>query len=177
MAEDEEDLELEARKDIFDFISQYPGTHMRKIQRELDLSMGQLEYHLNYLEKNGLISSSKKENKRRYFVEDEVHYPDRDILSTLRLKTPRRILIQILDKDGCSFNEILEEVDISKSTLSYHLKKLQEKSLVESEKEGRKKIYRCPDREKIAHILVTYKSSFIDDAVDRFVDTWTEMMG
>ncbi len=170
-----EALELEVRRDIFDKVSKYPGTYLREIQSDLDLSIGQVEYHLNYLEDKGILSSKIVDNRKRYFVDDEVDYPDRKIISILRQELPRQILIKLLNDGRTGFSEIHNDVDVSKSTLSFHLKKLTKKKLVDFEKDGRKKIFYCSDDERIAQVLITYKSSFIDKAVDRFVDTWLEM--
>ncbi|MFO7792473.1 MAG: ArsR family transcriptional regulator [Candidatus Saliniplasma sp.] len=175
MNEKKEALELEVRRDIFDKISEYPGTYLREIQNDLDLSIGQAEYHLNFLEGKGILSSKKIGNKKRYFVDDEVDYPDRNIISILRQKIPRQILIKLLNEEEAGFSEIFKDVDISKSTLSFHLKKLKKRGLIDFKKEGRKMIYHCTEDKKIAQVLITYRSSFIDKAVDRFVDTWMEM--
>ncbi|MFW6038525.1 MAG: winged helix-turn-helix transcriptional regulator [Candidatus Saliniplasma sp.] len=170
-----EALELEVRRDIFDKISKYPGTYLREIQSDLDLPMGQVEYHLNYLEEEGILSSKMADNKKRYFVDEEVDYPDRRIISVLRQRIPRLVLLKLLNEEQAGFSDILEDVDISKSTLSFHLKKLVETGLIDFKKEGRRKIFYCTDEKKIAQVLITYRSSFIDKAVDRFVDTWLEV--
>ncbi len=175
MNERKEALELEVRRDIFDKISNYPGAYLREIKSDLDLSIGQVEYHLKYLEDKGILSSKMVDNKKRYFVDDEVDYPDRKIISILRQNIPRQILIKLLNEGEAGFSDILKDVDISKSTLSFHLKKLNEKGLIDFKKQGRKKIFHCSDENKIAQVLITYKASFIDKAVDRFVDTWLEM--
>ncbi|TBR09323.1 MAG: winged helix-turn-helix transcriptional regulator, partial [Candidatus Nitrosotenuis sp.] len=36
---------------MLQFIQQNPGSHLRQIKRELNLSMGTIQYHLNTLEK------------------------------------------------------------------------------------------------------------------------------
>lgn len=175
MKEKDELLELDTRRDIFEHIKEYPGSYLRKMQDELDLSTGQLEYHLNHLNKKGLVSREEVGNKKRYFVNEDVDYPDREILSFLRQKVPRKVLLRLTEEGEMGFSSLQECVDISKSTLSFHLKKLKENDIIEARKEGRRKIYSCVDREKIAQVLITYKSSFIDEAVDSFVDTWTEL--
>ncbi len=51
MAKTKEDkaLELEARRTIYEFVVSSPGTHLREIQRQIDLPLGTVEYHLKYL--------------------------------------------------------------------------------------------------------------------------------
>ncbi len=168
-------LELESRRDIFEHISKFPGCYMREVQKVLDMPTGQLEYHLNYMERKGLISGELTGNKKRYYVDDEVNYPDRKILGILRQDIPRKIILILLKGGECGFSEIANEFDVSKSTVSFHLKKMKDRGIIVSRKEGRRKIYSCKDDEKIAQVLITYKSSFLDDAVDRFVETWSEL--
>ncbi len=175
MGEKEEALELDTRRNIFAYVSKYPGCHMRQIKRELDLAMGQIEYHLNYLEEHGLLASQMSGNKKRYYVSDEVHYPDRKILGILRQKMPRKIILFILDKGTSSFGDIHDHLEISKSTLSFHLKKLIKISMLTVKREGRQKMYSVKDRKGTIQILITYKSSFVDEAVERFIDTWGEL--
>ena len=55
----EKSLELEKRKELYRIIRTSPGLHFREIQRRTDSGTGQLEYHLEYLKKVGLILSEK----------------------------------------------------------------------------------------------------------------------
>ena len=45
---------------IRDFIQRNPGSHLRRIKKELNISMGTVQYQLNRLENNGIITSSKR---------------------------------------------------------------------------------------------------------------------
>lgn len=175
MGEKEAALELETRRNIFAYVSKYPGCHMRKIQRDLDLGMGQAEYHLNFLEEQELLASQTSGNKKRYYVADEVHYPHRKVLGILRQNVPRNIILIVLENQPLSFGDILNQLDISKSTLSFHLKKLEKAGILKVVKEGRQKVYAVKDHKNMVQILITYRSSFLDNAVERFIDTWTEV--
>ncbi len=168
-------LDLESRKEIFDIISDKPGTYMREIQKKLEMPTGQLEYHLRYLEDNNLIAWESISNKKRYFVDDEVSYPDRKMLSILRQDIPRKVLLILLEEGEKNFGTLHEYFDVSKSTLSFHLKKLVKLKLIEGIKKGRKKYFVCVEPKKVAQVLITYQDSFVDKAVDNFVDVWMEM--
>lgn len=148
---------------------------MREIQKALDMPTGQLEYHLNYMEERGLIAGELTGNKKRYYVDDEVNYPDRKILGILRQDIPRKVILILLKKGEYGFTEIAEQFDVSKSTISFHLNKMKDRGIIVSRKEGRRKIYSCKNEDEVAQVLITYKSSFLDDAVDRFVETWSEL--
>ncbi len=117
----EEALELENRRKIFRFVSDNPGAYFREIQKGLELATGVLEYHLGYLLGKNLLSTEMDGKKRRYFVSQEIPHLDKKTLGLMRQKTPRRIAIHALLNPNCSFQDLLNEFEISKSTLSFHL--------------------------------------------------------
>ncbi|MFQ6106395.1 MAG: winged helix-turn-helix transcriptional regulator [Thermoplasmata archaeon] len=170
-----EALDLENRKRIYDHVSRYPGTYLREIQKELGLEMGVLEYHLNYMERKGLLSSEIDGRLRRFYVRREIAFPDRRILGLMRQRVPRRIAIRAMLESEVSFEDLREEVGISKSTLSFHLKKMRSLGILQEKREGRKTFYSIRNEDDVARVLITYKSSFLDDLVDRFVEVWMEL--
>lgn len=171
----EDALELESRRAIYEYIARYPGTYLRAIEKATGLQMGVLEYHLQYLEKQGILSSEDDGYRKRYFVKEEVQYLDKSVISILRQKTPRKIIIHIMLNGKASFQEIQKAVKVSKSTLSFHLKKMTESKMLIVEKEGKQKIYSVKDEERVARVLITYRESFLDSVVDRFVEAWLEL--
>ena len=52
---------------ILNFIQHNPGSHLRKIKKELNISIGTVQYQLSRLEKGGIITSSKRGFYRYYF--------------------------------------------------------------------------------------------------------------
>lgn len=172
---EEDVLELENRRKIYQLISKYPGMYMREIEKELGLAVGVLDYHLSYLVKNEILSIEREGNKIRYFIRKDVSYGDKATIALLRQKTPRRIVVHLMLNPGVNFKDVLEQFKMSKSTLSFHMKKLTEANIVNATKEGRETFYEVIDQETIARIILTYKASFLDSVVDRFADIWLEM--
>ncbi|MEW6069116.1 MAG: winged helix-turn-helix transcriptional regulator [Candidatus Thermoplasmatota archaeon] len=175
MEEREKALELENRKKIYLHISKFPGSYLREIQKALQLETGVLQYHLGYLEKKGLITVKEERYRKRYFPAGKIPYGDKDIISLLRQRILRRIVVYVLLNPRATYNQIAAQFTISHSTFSYHLKKLLESNVIKQIKEGAEPFYEVADEDKIAKILITYKSSFLDDVVDRFVDAWLEL--
>ena len=172
---DEEILALSRRRTIFEHISRFPGTYLREMERTLTLSVGDLQYHLHRLEKANLISAHEEGRRKRYFVNDEVRYIDREILSQVRMKTPRRIIIfLLLNPDSC-FKDILAEFNFTKGALSFHLKRLLKAGLLVKGKRERETIYKVADEERISQLLISYRSSMMDDTLDGFIDLWTRL--
>jgi DNA-binding transcriptional ArsR family regulator len=172
---DESALELESRRRIYHYVEDNPGTHMRQVGRELDIPMGTLEYHLRYLVDEGLLATREDDRYTRYFVKGQTSRHEKDVLAAIRQETPRRIVAQLLMEPGASHGEILEEFDVSASTLSFHLNKLVEAGVVEKEKSGRKNLYSIVDEEVASRVLIQYRESFVDDVVDRFAEVWMDL--
>lgn len=170
-----EALDLENRKRIYGYVSMYPGAYLREIQKEIGLEVGVLEYHLNHLEDGGLLSSEMDGRLRRFYVSEEVAFVDRKLLGLMRQRIPRSIAIKILVDTKVSFDDLREEVSVSKSTLSFHLGKMRSLGMLNEAREGRKTYYSMADEDEVARILITYKSSFLDDLVDRFAEVWMEL--
>jgi len=168
-------LNLSRRKMIFHHISKYPGTYIREMEKTLSLTMGDLQYHLQQLEKVDLISSHDDGRRKRYFVKNEVNYLDRDVLSFIKMRTPRRIIIFLLLHPESSFKEILSEFNFTKGALSFHLKKLLNANIIINSKREKETIYKIKDENRISQLLITYRSGILDEVLNGFVDLWTKI--
>ncbi len=169
-----EPLDLENRRTIYSFVEKNPGVYMREIQRGLGMSTGVLEYHLAYLVKKGLLSVYQDGRKKRYYSTRKISAPDKRILAILRQRICRSILIYCISREGASFSELVNSLGVSKSTLSFHISKML-KAGVLLEEGGAEKRYLVSDPEKVSDLIITYKESFLDDLVDRFVESFIEL--
>ena len=145
------------------------------MEKTLSLTMGDLQYHLQQLEKADLISSHDDGRRKRYFVKNEVNYFDREILSFIKMRTPRRIIIFLLLHPESSFKEVLAEFHFTKGALSFHLKKLIKANIVINIKREKEMIYRIKDENRISQILIAYQSGILDEALNGFIDLWTKL--
>ena len=170
-----EALELETRRRIYTQITAVPGMYFRELQRAVGLEVGETEYHLDYMEKAGLLSVQVEGKRKRYFAKGMVDEYDRRLIALLRQEAPRKILITVLLAGSISFKDLLKRFRKTKSTLSFHLSKLSEAGWLVVEKAGKENIYRAEDEERIAKCLIAYKESFFDSAVDRFAEAWLEL--
>ena len=171
---DHEALGLARRRMIFNYLSKHPGTYLREMEQSLSLSVGDLQYHLQQLEKAELISSQDDGRRKHYFAK-EVSIPDREVLSVIQLRTPRRIIVFLLLHPDASFKEILAEFPFTKGALSFHLKRLIKAGLITSLRREKELTYRVKDNLHVSQILVTYQSGFLDEVVDGFVNLWTKL--
>jgi len=170
-----EGLELESRRRIYDFLTANPGVHLRRIGQALGMSTGMLSYHLGYLERSGVLKSEEDGHRKRYFIARVFVETQRRILAILRQDVPRKIVLELLLHDNRTFAELQMSVGVSKSTLSYHLQKLLHRDLLLRTKRERESVFTIKDLEEVRKLLLSNRSSFHDDAVDRFVDLWDTM--
>ena len=96
MSVKKEVLNFQKRKKIYDTILSKPGLHLRDLERNVDLPLGILRYHLNYLKKTGLVKALKDGGFSRYFVKNGVGNEDKILVEVFRQKTLRKILIIFL---------------------------------------------------------------------------------
>jgi DNA-binding transcriptional ArsR family regulator len=168
----EEALELDARRQIYEYILATPGTHLRGVHRAVKLPFGQVLYHLNYLEKLELVVVKKDGKFSRYFVKNLIGRKEKDVISVLRHEVPRTIAILLLFRKEMSHKAILEHVGVSPSTLSFHLAKMVDAEVVGREARGRESIYRLLDEAAVTRTLIRHRASFRCAIVDRFAEVF-----
>jgi predicted transcriptional regulator len=164
-------LDLEIRQKIFDIIVKNPGLHSLKIANILKISSQLADYHLLYLVRNELVTVVKEEGYNRYYVKGEIGTFERKYLALLRQEIPLKCVLYILKYPGSKHKDILEYLDVSPSTLSYHLKKLINNNIVEIRLYEEQKEYYIKDRRKIIRLLMKYKPY---SWVDNFEDVWED---
>lgn len=170
--DDEAVLDLDTRKEIFDHVRANPGIHFSELKRDLDMETGLVQYHLRELESYDVLESESHQDKRRLFVADELEDDERAILSTLRYETTRHILLSLL-RDGPARNgDIAEEVGVSPATVSWHCSRLVDEGILETVADGRTTLYDVATPDTTMRLLVRYRESFVDRAVDNIIDFW-----
>ena len=168
----EEALELEARRRIYEYILATPGTHLRGVHRAVALPFGQVLYHLNYLEKLELVVVKKDGKFSRYFVRNLIGRREKEVISVLRHEVPRTVSILLLFYKELSHKQILEHVEVSPSTLSFHLAKMVGAGVVGREQRGRESIYKLVDEPLVTATLLRHRASFRCEVVDRFCEVF-----
>lgn len=167
--------EIDARRRIYECVVASPGLHFREIQRRLALATGSLDYHLHFLEKNGMLRKERIGKFVRYYAYTKTwEQEEKDVLALLRQNNIRHILIFLIEKKKANAQQISMNVGISPSTLSWYLKQLTEKGVIAQTKRGRFRFYRAVEPEKIVKYIIMHKSSFLDDIVERFITAWGE---
>lgn len=168
---EEEVLALEKRRKIFSIIHQIPGIHFRELQRKAEAGTGNVDYHLKYLEAAHLIKVEKQKGVVRYYPLG-LNQEERVILGILRQANFRKLIIHILEKGSLRQKEIAAYLGITPSSATWYLKQLLDPGILNVSKDGREKYYYLSDEEVVVKVLITYKESFFDTLVDKFVATF-----
>jgi len=167
--------ELETRNKLIDIIRNKPGIHFRQIHRETDMAMGELEYHLNVLEKMEVISKRISSHYTRYYPADELSENDKKIMGILRQEKLREILLYIISSEGVGHGDIVKRFRLIKSTASFYLDKLLSKRIIEKKKRGRNVFYSVKDQKKVLRLILIYKEGFGDRIVKRVEGLWANL--
>jgi predicted transcriptional regulator len=165
-------LELEVRRRIYDIIVESPGLHFRELKRRANVAYGSLQYHLEFLIRHKLIQEEKGSEYSRFFPSDFKSVRERELLSLLRQESIRRILLHLLAKPNCRNKDLVDEVGLSPSTVSWHIGRLLRSGAVLQQNRVNDVVFRVSEPEVVTRLLVTYKGSFLDRIVDRFVEVW-----
>ncbi len=169
----DEILENKRRSKIYAVIMKNPGMHIRQLQRILGMPLASLQYHLNYMARRSVVIEEKSEHYTRYYYKP-LAAEDKKVLSVLRQKRMREIVMLILVNKKAKYRSIVETLGLSSSTVSFYLKYLLDNCIVERTKIGYENIYTLKDEERVAKILITYQSSFLDNIVNKWASTWID---
>ena len=125
------------------------------------------------MEKRNIISALKDEQFVRYFVRNrKLDYNGRKIMSFLRKKACRHLLMNLIENPGMTNKDLASAICLSPSTASWHLNKLVAVGLVKKTVRGRESNFEVIDPENIAELIITYRGSFFDKLLDNFIEMW-----
>ena len=144
------------------------------MERELDMQVGMLSYHRRVLVESGMLRSEPEGNHLRYFTSEGFILTDRKVLGYLRNPSTRAILMHAIDRGPISFIDLQSLTGLSKSTLSYHLKRLSGAGLV-SLSRGNRVTVKVADPEKVINLLVWVREEVEGDAAGTLIDVWNRL--
>lgn len=135
------------RKRIYDFVSKNPGGHLAGITRALDIPSSSARYHLWVLEYNEKLIAYRMGKRKHYYLSHNGYgiytngFEYKDILSTLRNATARKIVRFLLDHEGASQKSVAEFLGMHPSTVNWHARRLTSAHMVLHRREGKEVSY------------------------------------
>ena len=119
-------LDTSVRKNLYEYIDEYPGAHLREIARELDLKPSNAAWHLRKLEQTNLIRSRAIGGKKVfYLVEGGIESRREAVASSiLRNQNALNIMEFLIKNPNKHLLEIANALDLNHHTVKWHIKKM-----------------------------------------------------
>ena len=134
---------------ILGFIEAHPGIHFSALRDALELGNGVTAHHIQILEKEGRIITWLDAKVRRFATSgiDQMRLKEIQSPATGMQIAILEILSQT-DSIGIKSKELREKLQTSRQLLSYHMKHLKERDIVESTGKGRATRWKIRDKGK-----------------------------
>jgi len=128
-------LDTEVRKNLYEYIDEYPGSHLREIARELNLKPSNAAWHLRKLEQTNLIRSRAIGGKKVFYLVEGGIDARREAVaeSILRNTNAREIMLYLQKNPGKHLLEISHALKLNHHTVKWHIKKMYMAELVEGD--------------------------------------------
>ena len=160
-------LDLPLRKRITEYVRRNPGVYFRQISRDLNLAVGQLDFHLNTLVKGEILVKESSVGNARFYVRDKFSKEEKRAISVLRKEIPRGIVLFLMENPGSNPSLILGNFKFTSATLSYHMRRLEKSGILHVKQEGRERHYYVVDPDLVQALLILYQSTLLDTIVDK----------
>jgi len=175
-------LAIDNRSKIFTTIKKHPCIHLAELSRITKLSEGTIRHHIRFLKKHDMINQLNENGYSRYFIKDVISRDEKDVLSVIHNPVVRNIILYLLIMVAASQHELSHALKKNPSTITFHLKKLKEKNIIQPaiiedgkagigyekieymkcKNEGRKVVYKLSDNVIVYKLLITHQNKFFD---------------
>ena len=161
---------------VLSFIQKNPGCHLRQIKKELQMSIGTTQYHLDRLGKMGKISSSKNDFYKYYFPAGIFDQDQKYLLEILQQETTREILMIIIEQQNPIQTDIVRRIGISAAAVNWHIRRLIDSKIIDEVRYGKYKRYRlCGDPVCVMALLRRYYPNIWDRWSIRLVELFLSL--
>ena len=158
----------ETRERIAAHVRDRPGVHFSGIVRGLDLAPGQVQYHLRRLQRTGRVTETGLFGRTHYYPPGFDPW-ERRALALLRRETAGDIVASLVVDGPCSPAAVADRLDLARSTLSWHVDRLESSGLVERRRDDRGRVtLSLADRDRTVALLEKVEPARTDRVVSRF---------
>ncbi|SEO45873.1 regulatory protein, arsR family [Halogranum amylolyticum] len=127
-------LENDTRKALYETVRESPGTYLSELASEFGLSVSTVRYHARILENDHAVTIVESSGKHRLYPVDGT---DPTLSAALDEESTARIIYGIDRLGPVTVAELAAELGLADSTVSHHLKRLDDDGLVTRERRGR----------------------------------------
>lgn len=166
------------RRRILLAVEKYPGLHLRAIQRRLETSAMLAEYHLNVLEKLGLITSHIERGYRCFFPVRAgplaLDATDKRWLGLLRRPPILGITLLLLEKTSLPPTTAAEDLQMPLSTTLYQLRQMEAGGLAAQDRHAGRSRFALADPQRVLELLRSNHPT--PDMITRYADMWDRIL-
>lgn len=123
-------------------IKKRPGCRETDLVAATEFSRGSVMYQLKRLIQEGEVIRREFHKTTRYYPADAKTKTDRIVAAVLSQEKSGRVFLDILDHAGTTQKENAVRLNITRSTVRWHLVRLSRDGLLEERKEKKEKFYR-----------------------------------
>jgi DNA-binding transcriptional ArsR family regulator len=132
--DDSDPLELDARRDVYEAISDQPGEPITAVSDRADVNLSTARHHVKVLQREELVATARVRNCERFYPAGT---DDLELAAAMADECTADILDALVRLEPASVSGLADEVDRSPSTVTHHLQKLEDDDIVVRERAGR----------------------------------------
>jgi DNA-binding MarR family transcriptional regulator len=121
---------------VHEYIYGHPGQSYNAIKRKLKLSNGTLGYHINSLEREGIVTSERDGILKRFYPAGGSAEKGKEVVELTNVQ--QGILDAIVSKPGLSQKEIQKNLGITQQRVNYNIKLMADARLIRVERDGKR---------------------------------------
>lgn len=141
-------LHNETRRRIYDLITELPGLNKNLVAKGSGISLSLADFHITRMEEPGILVTkpAAKEGETLCFRAEDVHLWEDPQTRILYGRSPtRNVALYLAENPGTSTEEICEAVEVSDTTVRYHLRSLRHRCLACLQRLDRRVVYHPQD--------------------------------
>ena len=136
---------MTTRDEIMGFIYSNPGVYLRDVSEEMGLAIGDVQYHIWALVRNGEIVDRRDGRYRRFFESGSYSEMEQKVISALRQGTAGRIVAKLANTESASHMQLAAMLGITSQAVTWQMWRLRSVGLVEVVTGSDGKSYRLID--------------------------------
>jgi DNA-binding transcriptional ArsR family regulator len=125
-------------------------------------------YNLRKLVSLGLVARLRQGKYVRYYKPAVASF-DAAILGAFRLYSERQILVALLSRPDLTVQELAKAMKLSRSTIGWHLRRLEAAGLIQARRDVKPISYRLVDSSRVSQLVLMFMPTTIDELANRFL--------
>jgi predicted transcriptional regulator len=132
--DDSDPLELDARRQVYEAISDQPGEPITAVSDRSDVNLSTARHHVKVLQREGLVATARVRNCDRFYPAGT---DDLELAAAMADESTAELLDALVRLEPASVSGLADEIGSSPSTVTHHLQKLEDDEIVVRERNGR----------------------------------------